>query len=254
MQGGYATYDGLYNSLYWTTAVFSHAIVSLLLAFTLFAAAALDVMRELRAETNTDPLSGLLNRRGFERAATDALSRHAAQGIPAAIVITDLDHFKAVNDMFGHAVGDKVIVAFAELLRSAAQRQRHCRTARRRGVRRAPDRERSARGAAVRRGREASRSPAPRSATCPTRCTSRQASASPRSPARKAFPNCLDAPTAALYNAKKAGRDRVRLSYQHVAEQKNAATVAERRRHRGVAASRTAISAVERTRRSGEPR
>ena len=82
---------------------FSHAIVSLLLAFTLLAAAALDMMRDLRVETNTDPLSGLLNRRGFERAASDALSRHAPQGIPAALVIADLDHFKVVNDMFGHA-------------------------------------------------------------------------------------------------------------------------------------------------------
>ena len=98
----------------------SHAVVSLLLAFTMLAAAALDMMRDLRVETNTDPLSGLLNRRGFERAAGEALSRQAAQNLPAALVIADLDHFKAVNDRFGHAIGDRVIVAFAELLRQAA--------------------------------------------------------------------------------------------------------------------------------------
>ncbi len=98
----------------------SHAVVSLLLAFTMLAAAALDTMRDLRVETNTDPLSGLLNRRGFERAASEALSRQAAQNLPAALVIADLDHFKVVNDRFGHAIGDRVIVAFAELLRQAA--------------------------------------------------------------------------------------------------------------------------------------
>ena len=95
-------------------------MVSLLIAFTMLARAALDMMRELRVETDTDPLSGLLNRRGFERAAGEALSRRAKQKLPAALVIADLDHFKAVNDRFGHAVGDRVIVAFAELLRRAA--------------------------------------------------------------------------------------------------------------------------------------
>ena len=117
LEGSYASYDGFYDSLYWTTSMLCHAVVSLLIALTLLASSAMDMMRDLRAETNTDPLSGLLNRRGFERAATAALAR---QGVPAALVIADLDHFKAVNDRFGHAIGDKVIVAFAEHLRSAA--------------------------------------------------------------------------------------------------------------------------------------
>ena len=120
LQGAYESYDDFYNSVYWTTAMLSHAVVSLLIAFTMLARAALDMMSELRVETDTDPLSGLLNRRGFERAAGAALSRRAKQKLPAALVIADLDHFKAVNDRFGHAVGDRVIVAFAELLRRAA--------------------------------------------------------------------------------------------------------------------------------------
>ena len=232
MQGGYATYDGLYKSLYWTTAVFSHAIVSLLLAFTLFAAAALDVMRELRAETNTDPLSGLLNRRGFERAATDALSHHARQGIPAAIVITDLDHFKAVNDMFGHAVGDKVIVAFAGLLRSAANGNG---IAGRLGGEEfavlltatdLPTARLFAEGV-----RQAFSSTAFRDVPDQVHVTASFGVASLCG--TESLSQLLGRADTALYNAKKAGRDRVRLSYQHVAEQKNSATVAERRRHRG---------------------
>jgi len=120
LQGAYENYDDFYDSAYWTTAMLSHAVVSLLIAFTMLARAALDMMRELRIETDTDPLSGLLNRRGFERAAGEALAQRAKQKLPAALVIADLDHFKAVNDRFGHAVGDRVIVAFAELLRQAA--------------------------------------------------------------------------------------------------------------------------------------
>ncbi|MGT2464952.1 hypothetical protein ACVOMV_05440 [Mesorhizobium atlanticum] len=48
----------------------SHALLSLLIALCLFTAAALDVMKALKAETHTDPLSGILNRRGFEERAT----------------------------------------------------------------------------------------------------------------------------------------------------------------------------------------
>ena len=232
MQGGYATYDGLYDSLYWTTAVFSHAIVSLLVAFTLFASAALDVMRELRAETNTDPLSGLLNRRGFERAATDALSHHARQGIPAAIVITDLDHFKSVNDMFGHAVGDKVIVAFAELLRSAARSNG---IVGRLGGEEFAVLLTASDLAAARLFAEGVRlafsTAALRDVPEQVHVTASFGVASLSG--TESLSELLVRADAALYNAKKAGRDRVRLSYQHVAEQKYTATLPERRRHRG---------------------
>jgi diguanylate cyclase (GGDEF)-like protein len=213
--GGYASYDGLYDSLYWTTAVFSHAVVSLLVAFTLFAAAALDVMRELRAETNTDPLSGLLNRRGFERAATDALSRHARQGIPAAIVITDLDHFKSVNDMFGHAVGDKVIVAFAELLRSAAEGNG---IAGRLGGEEFAVLLTASDLAAARLFAEGVRlafsSAALRDVPDQVHVTASFGVASLSG--TESLSELLSRADTALYNAKKAGRDRVRLSHQHL--------------------------------------
>ncbi|TIR45074.1 MAG: GGDEF domain-containing protein, partial [Mesorhizobium sp.] len=64
--GPFPSYDGFYGSSYWTTALLSHALLSLLIALCLFTAAALDVLKALKAETHTDPLSGLLNRRGFE--------------------------------------------------------------------------------------------------------------------------------------------------------------------------------------------
>lgn len=91
-----------------------------MIALSLFTAAALDVLKGLKAESHTDPLSGLLNRRGFEERAVAMLKRSHDSGLPAALVIADLDHFKAVNDTFGHAVGDQVIAAFASRLRSMA--------------------------------------------------------------------------------------------------------------------------------------
>lgn len=118
--GPYQSYDGFYASSYWTTALLSHALLSLLIALSLFCAAALDVMKTLKAEAYTDPLSGLLNRRGFEERATHLLRHCATAKLPVALVLADLDHFKAVNDLHGHAAGDRVIADFAAKLRSAA--------------------------------------------------------------------------------------------------------------------------------------
>lgn len=81
---------------------------------------AIDVTRRLqtarqRAESasHTDALTGLLNRRGLE-VAVDALKEGTA---PCALVLMDLDHFKAVNDTLGHAAGDRVLEHVANLLR-----------------------------------------------------------------------------------------------------------------------------------------
>ncbi|MBZ9764690.1 GGDEF domain-containing protein [Mesorhizobium sp. CA8] len=117
--GPFPGYDGFYGSSYWTTALLSHALLSLLIALSLFTAAALDVMKTLKAETHTDPLSGILNRRGFEERATLLLDQCGKAGFPVALVLADLDHFKALNDQHGHEAGDRVIADFAAKLRSA---------------------------------------------------------------------------------------------------------------------------------------
>ncbi|UCI08346.1 sensor domain-containing diguanylate cyclase [Mesorhizobium sp. B1-1-8] len=118
--GPFQSYDGFYGSSYWTTALLSHALLSLLIALCLFTAAALDVMKALKTETHTDPLSGLLNRRGFEERAATLLDQCDKAGFPVAMVLADLDHFKALNDQHGHAAGDRVIADFAAKLRFAA--------------------------------------------------------------------------------------------------------------------------------------
>lgn len=78
-----------------------------------------DLLAEATARSETDPLTGLFNRRGFEDRVPQITRGLAETGMPAALVICDLDHFKAVNDGYGHAGGDLVILAFAEHLRGA---------------------------------------------------------------------------------------------------------------------------------------
>ncbi len=74
--------------------------------------------RELRHMADHDPLTGLLNRRGLEA----ELERHVAHvnryGDRGALLVLDLDHFKAVNDTLGHEAGDRLIVTVATLLRN----------------------------------------------------------------------------------------------------------------------------------------
>jgi diguanylate cyclase (GGDEF)-like protein len=64
----------------------------------------------------TDPLTGIFNRRHFFQVAQRELQRSYRYRHPFSVVIFDLDHFKQVNDDYGHAVGDQVLRAFAQLV------------------------------------------------------------------------------------------------------------------------------------------
>jgi diguanylate cyclase (GGDEF)-like protein len=65
----------------------------------------------------SDPLTGLLNRRGFFEAAADIMARHRRTVAPIGVLVFDLDHFKSINDRCGHAVGDAVLQLFARVVR-----------------------------------------------------------------------------------------------------------------------------------------
>ncbi|MBA3741718.1 GGDEF domain-containing protein [Sporichthya sp.] len=68
---------------------------------------------DLTSKATTDPLTGLANRRELTRRGTAALAECAAGGGPLALLVLDLDGFKAVNDAWGHAAGDAVLVQIA---------------------------------------------------------------------------------------------------------------------------------------------
>lgn len=72
---------------------------------------------EAAAHAELDPLTGLGNRRHLQARCAELLPSAERQGRPLALAQLDLDHFKAVNDRHGHAAGDKVLVAVAQLLR-----------------------------------------------------------------------------------------------------------------------------------------
>jgi diguanylate cyclase (GGDEF)-like protein len=66
----------------------------------------------------TDPLTGLPNRRAIEGWAAHQLAAAVRHGFSVWAVLIDLDHFKRVNDAYGHDAGDTVLKAFAEILKS----------------------------------------------------------------------------------------------------------------------------------------
>jgi len=78
-------------------------------------------LRRERAISRTDGLTGLLNGRGFYEAAAVELARSSRYRHPLTIAYVDLDDFKGINDRFGHARGDAVLVAVARALRRACR-------------------------------------------------------------------------------------------------------------------------------------
>ncbi len=74
-----------------------------------------------RKAATTDGLTGLLNRRAFIEAATAMQKAQGARGEPATLLMFDLDHFKSVNDRFGHATGDSVLKVFAQTATSSVR-------------------------------------------------------------------------------------------------------------------------------------
>lgn len=75
------------------------------------------VLIEWRNQALSDPLTGLLNRRGLERELPRLVALAQKNRRPLTVAMIDLDYFKRVNDAFGHAVGDQVLVLLAEILR-----------------------------------------------------------------------------------------------------------------------------------------
>jgi diguanylate cyclase (GGDEF)-like protein/PAS domain S-box-containing protein len=74
-------------------------------------------IEQLRHMADHDPLTGLLNRRGFNRELENHITRTRRQGVTGALVIFDLDNFKLHNDTYGHGAGDMLLVGIADTLR-----------------------------------------------------------------------------------------------------------------------------------------
>ena len=117
---GTASIENYRASLFFSLLNFALIILALLLCLTFLLAIALDIIEELRTERNRDALVPLLNRRGFEEQASAYLVRALPER--ACLVFCDIDHFKAINDTYGHATGDAVIRAFGRWIGEAVRR------------------------------------------------------------------------------------------------------------------------------------
>ncbi len=72
--------------------------------------------RDSARQADSDALTGVLNRLGFEAALGKELERSRRYGLPLSVVMLDLDHFKRVNDTWGHGAGDQVLVGVARIV------------------------------------------------------------------------------------------------------------------------------------------
>jgi diguanylate cyclase (GGDEF)-like protein len=96
-------------------------VLSVLLVGATFSMSALTYEQErndLRVQATTDTLTGLLNRTAFVENARSLKRDTHRRGVRCSLVLADLDRFKDVNDHFGHDVGDRVLVAFADACRA----------------------------------------------------------------------------------------------------------------------------------------
>ena len=84
------------------------------LAFLLLTAAKDEIGLQHRDAALIDSLTGVPNRRAFEAEARRMLLRAARDGTSTALLLLDLDHFKSINDTWGHAVGDRALQSFAK--------------------------------------------------------------------------------------------------------------------------------------------
>lgn len=95
-----------------------------MIRFADLAGLAIEVVSErdrLHVQADTDPLTGLANRRAFAAQLAVAIEESRREGQPLCVVTIDLDHFKAVNDLHGHGTGDLALQHVAERIRLMAR-------------------------------------------------------------------------------------------------------------------------------------
>ncbi|WP_374495104.1 diguanylate cyclase [Zoogloea sp.] len=80
-----------------------------------------ELQEQLREQANRDPLTGLYNRRYLDSTLERELARCKRGGTPLALILIDIDHFKQVNDTYGHQAGDEVLLRLAAMLASMAR-------------------------------------------------------------------------------------------------------------------------------------
>jgi diguanylate cyclase (GGDEF)-like protein len=109
----------MFNSVWLTVLSFEALLFTISVAFILLAMAKERTELRHRTAAMLDPLTGIANRRAFLADAAALAKRYAANPRPSSMLLIDLDHFKSINDTFGHALGDRVLEIFTTTARQA---------------------------------------------------------------------------------------------------------------------------------------
>ncbi|MHA7818898.1 MAG: GGDEF domain-containing protein [Erythrobacter sp.] len=104
------------QSVYYSLIGLVLGIKSIAGAMVLIGATIVDLTNSLRESSQRDPLTGLNNRAAFEDQMRILIPRAHNESRPLSLVVADIDHFKQVNDIWGHQAGDKAITAFGRLI------------------------------------------------------------------------------------------------------------------------------------------
>ena len=116
-----STANELYDSVWLTALSFEALLFTISIAFILLAMAKERTELRHRTAAMVDPLTGIANRRAFLHEAQLLAKRHKTRPRPTAVLLVDLDHFKSINDRFGHALGDRVLEIFTESARQSVR-------------------------------------------------------------------------------------------------------------------------------------
>ncbi|MEO1221519.1 MAG: GGDEF domain-containing protein [Pseudomonadota bacterium] len=109
--------DAAYReSLYYSIIGLVLGVKSVLGAMVLMGATIAEWTNSLRESSEQDSLTGLHNRAAFEDAMRTIMPKAHAEGRPLSLVVADIDHFKQVNDIWGHQAGDRAIASFGKLI------------------------------------------------------------------------------------------------------------------------------------------
>jgi diguanylate cyclase (GGDEF)-like protein len=109
--------DDNFSTSIWVTAfaieLVLYAVGTVFIIFMLVSERTVSVHK---TAASIDPLTGMFNRRGFAEATSRMIEREANAGRPVTVMIFDIDHFKSINDRFGHPAGDEILKLFAAVV------------------------------------------------------------------------------------------------------------------------------------------
>ena len=110
-------HDDTFASSIWVT-VFAIELVLYAVGtvFVIFMLVSERTVTAHKTAASMDPLTGMFNRRGFAEATSRVIEREANAGRPVTVMIFDIDHFKSINDRFGHPAGDEILKLFATVV------------------------------------------------------------------------------------------------------------------------------------------